>query len=136
MKISKNYTDKGIHVIVTASIKDMYNADLMRSITINQLYPSGYQYIQSGRLMNYFSNLLITSAIEDGDMMLLSSERPKYRIIGDDDNFAEFHFFFPRAGKNVIKSGSEDLDIDYKTPFGSNLKQPDGWDYKSMKSMK
>lgn len=136
MKISKNPTDKGTHVVVTASVEDMYNADLMKSFTRNQLYPSGYQDIQSGRLMNYFSNLLVTSAVEDGDMVLLSAEPAKYRIIGDNDKFAEFHFFFPRAGKNVIKSGSEDLEIDYKTPFGSNLKQPDGWDYKSMKSDK
>lgn len=136
MKISKNETDKGMHVIVTASVEDMYEADLMKSFTRNQLFSSGFQDIQSGRLTNYFNNLLVTSAVEDGDMILLSAETPKYRIIGDNDKFAEFHFFFPRAGKGVIKSGSDDYEVDYKTPFGNNLQQPDGWDYSTMKSDK
>jgi hypothetical protein len=136
MKISKKQTEKGLYVVITASIEDMYEADLMKSFTRNQIFSSGFQDIQSGRLINYFNNLLVTSAINDGDMVLLSAESPKYRIIGDNDKFVEFHFFYPRAGKNTIKSGSDDFKPNYQTPFGNRVEQPDGWDYSRMKSDK
>lgn len=134
MKIVKKETETGKYIKVEASAQDLIEADLMASFTRNQLYPSGYQLVQQGRVLNYLNNLLVTAAVEDGDMMLLAGTKPQFKVIGEPEKFAEFHFFYPRQGKKAVKSGSEDFEADYRTPFGNNLEQPDGWDYTTVKS--
>lgn len=136
MEVKKTDLDNGLHVVITASMEDMIEADLMPSFTRNQLFPSGFQLIQSGRVINYLNNMVVKSALDDGEMILLAAAPPQYRIFGESKKFAEFHLFYPRAGKGVIKSGSEDFEPDYKTPFGNKLQQPDGWDHTTMKSDK